>query len=57
MICPNCNQEMQLKKDDVSNNGKKGKEYKLYKRKVYWCPDDDVWINIEIPADLSKNIA
>jgi len=47
---------MELKKNDVSNNAKEGKEYKQYKRKVYHCENDDAWINVEIPATLLKDI-
>lgn len=50
MKCPNCNQEMKLKKDDLSNNGKEGKEYKQYTRKIYWCENDDIWVSIETPS-------
>lgn len=40
---------MKVVRDDISNNGKKGEDYKEYKRTVYWCEQDDVWVNIEIP--------
>ncbi|KKQ23754.1 MAG: hypothetical protein US39_C0023G0007 [Microgenomates group bacterium GW2011_GWC1_37_12b] len=47
--CPKCGKEMKIVREDVSNNAKKDKDYKEYKRSVYWCELDDVWVNIEIP--------
>ena len=40
---------MKIIRKDISNNAKKDKDYKEYKRSVYWCKLDDVWVNIEIP--------
>lgn len=40
---------MEKQREEVSNNLKKGKEYREYKRTVYWCKNDDVWVSVEIP--------
>ncbi|MFA6453727.1 MAG: hypothetical protein WCV81_03250 [Microgenomates group bacterium] len=37
--------------DAVTNNGKKGKKYKEYKKVVYWCAEDDIWISVETPTE------
>ncbi len=50
MKCPKCNEEMQVKKRDVSNNQKQGQEYKEYQRILYWCEKDDIWVNVETPT-------
>lgn len=50
MKCSVCSQEMQIKRNDISHNLKKGSKYKKYKRTIYWCEKDDVWISVEIPA-------
>ena len=49
MKCPRCDKEMKVIKSDISNNGKKGEDYKEYKRTIYWCEQDDVWVNLEVP--------
>lgn len=49
MNCYKCQKEMVLQREDVTNNFKKGKRYKEYKRMVYWCKKDDIWITFEIP--------
>jgi hypothetical protein len=51
MECPKCNQEMLLKKEDLSSDFRSNKQYD---RKVYWCESDDVWVNIEVPKVNSK---
>ncbi len=40
---------MQVKSKGISNNQKQGKEYREYQRILYWCVEDDVWINVETP--------
>lgn len=50
MICPICNKEMKIQREDFSSNMKTGKDYKKYKRVVYWCIDNDVWISVETPV-------
>lgn len=49
MKCPKCDKEMKIIRNDISNNGKKDKDYKEYERVLYWCEQDDVWVNVEIP--------
>lgn len=49
MRCPKCGNKMKVIKNDISNNGKKGEDYKEYERVVYKCEQDDVWINVEVP--------
>lgn len=49
MKCPKCQQEMLIKLETITNNGKSGKDYKEYNKILYWCPKDDIWISIEIP--------
>ena len=49
MKCPKCQQEMAEKWDSVTNNGKSVKNYKEYKKVVYWCEKDDIWVSIETP--------
>ena len=39
---------MILKNKDVSYDSSK-KLNKKYSRKLYWCKDDDIWVNIETP--------
>ena len=51
MKCSECEKEMKLKKKDVSYNFDV-KPKKKYLRKVYWCKDDDIWINIENPCNF-----
>src|SRR3989338_1990592 len=46
MKCPKCGKEMVIKKQDISHDSKNNKQYN---RTVYWCEQDDVWGNIEIP--------
>lgn len=52
MKCPRCQTEMKIQREDISNNLKKGKSYKEYKRAVYWCKQDDIWVGIETPIQL-----
>ena len=40
---------MEKQREEVSNNFKKDKEYREYRRTVYWCKNDDVWVSVEIP--------
>lgn len=40
---------MEVIKSDTSNNGKKASLYKEYERIVYWCKQDDIWMNLETP--------
>lgn len=49
MKCTKCQQGMIEKWKAITNNGKKGRNYKEYQRAVYWCSKDDIWISIEIP--------
>ena len=49
MKCPKCDREMKVIKEDVSNNGKDDADFTKYRRVVYWCEQDDAWINYETP--------
>lgn len=49
MKCPKCKNKMKLVAKDFSFNYKVKPNIK-YQRSVYWCKDDDIWINIEIPV-------
>lgn len=51
MKCPKCKKIMVNKGEDITNNGKSGKDFKEYNRIVYWCIKDDVWVSIETPAN------
>lgn len=46
MKCPKCNKEIKEKGADTSYSQKTGKQYK---RTVYVCRKDDIWIRLEIP--------
>jgi len=48
--CPICKKVMQIKNQDTSHDFKKRIEYK---RIIFWCEIDDVWINIEVPKKLN----
>lgn len=50
MNCPVCKKEMKIKKTDVSKNLLNGK---LYKRTSYLCKDNDVWVVVEVPANIN----
>lgn len=54
MKCPKCQQEMEIKNKDISNNPENGKKYE---RVLYVCKIDDVWINTEIPITQEQNLA
>jgi hypothetical protein len=47
MECPKCKNKMQVKQDDASF----GENKKQYKRTVYWCREDDIWVKIEMPVE------
>lgn len=49
MKCPKCDKEMIIKTEDTSSNSRNNKQYD---RKVYWCEQDDIWINLEIPKEI-----
>jgi hypothetical protein len=49
MNCPVCKKEMILQNEDFSHRSDK----KQYKRRIYWCGDDDVWVNIEVPVNYN----
>lgn len=49
MDCPNCGEKMKIKKMDVSYNNPDAKN-KYYKRTVYHCEKDDIWLTAEIPT-------
>jgi hypothetical protein len=51
MQCPVCSNEMKLQREDFSYHSDK----KQYKRRIYWCDIDDVWINFEVP--VNNNLA
>jgi hypothetical protein len=40
---------MEVKQNTATNNGKAGNEYKTYRRILYWCEQDDVWVSVETP--------
>lgn len=50
MECPKCTKEMVLKNDALSYDFRVTPN-KKYRREIYWCEFDDIWINIEIPSD------
>lgn len=37
---------MKLEREEISYDTRYGKEYK---KKVYWCKEDDVWTSVEVP--------
>lgn len=57
MKCPSCQQEMQVKKKDVSNNNEQRQKYKEYQRVIFWCEKDDIWISVETPITPVQNLA
>ena len=50
MICPKCKRKMTLKSKGISHNPKDGKKYD---KTLYWCKSEDVWVNVEIPKEIS----
>ena len=50
MKCPQCQSEMLLKNQDVSFNYQTEPK-KKYQRLVYWCPQDDILVNVESPLN------
>ena len=50
MKCPKCDKKMKLVNKDVSFNTET-KPRKKYKRTVYHCVKDDIWVRTEIPSD------
>lgn len=55
MKCPKCQKEMLVRSKDISYNFAV-KPRKKYSRSLYWCENDDVWINEEIPSKTKKYI-
>ncbi len=55
MDCPNCQNKMNLKKVDLSYNDPSAKN-KFYKREVYHCEVDDIWVTVESPTK-SESVA
>jgi predicted RNA-binding Zn-ribbon protein involved in translation (DUF1610 family) len=53
MKCPKCGQEMIIKSQDSSIDDRV-KVKKLYFRTVYWCAQEDIWINVEMPKEEVK---
>lgn len=49
MKCSTCGQEMKLLSVDTTISHKNSK---YYKRTIYWCEEDDIWVTTEIPKDL-----
>lgn len=49
MKCPKCKKLMTLRGNDFSYDFRVKPE-KKYVRSIYWCEEDDVWVNIEIPV-------
>lgn len=50
--CPICNEEMVVNGGDISHDFAKKKEYK---RELYWCSKDDVWLTIEAPIKAQNS--
>lgn len=46
-----CDQKMEVKNSDISNNADTGQKYD---RIVYVCKKDDAWVTTEIPQDNDK---
>jgi len=57
MVCPLCNKEMKMQRNDITSNLRMGKDYKEYRRVVYWCLEDDVWVSVETPVVPPENLA
>jgi hypothetical protein len=53
MNCPTCKKPMKKVSWSLSNNGKKGTDYKEYDRTIYQCVEDDAWVTTELPATTS----
>lgn len=53
MQCPKCGKEMVVKGKDSSFNDQVDPK-KLYSRIIYWCEQDDVWVNVETPMKEEK---
>ncbi|MCL5091120.1 MAG: hypothetical protein M1514_03865 [Patescibacteria group bacterium] len=51
ILCPKCNEEMEITKKDISHDFKKKKEYN---RMIYICRKDDVWVTIEVPQNTAN---
>lgn len=52
MRCPKCKEDTKEMEQRITNNGKKGKEYKKYERVLYLCKKDDIWISVETPITV-----
>jgi hypothetical protein len=46
MKCPECKKKMDLDRVDITQNQDTNK---TYKREVYVCRKDDVWVTVETP--------
>lgn len=49
MICPKCQKEIAVKNQAISHDSNNRKNYD---RIVYWCQQDDIWVNIETPKEV-----
>jgi len=49
MKCPKCGKKMKLDREDFSYNYDV-KPKKKYKRKLFVCESDDIWVSIEEPV-------
>jgi hypothetical protein len=51
MLCPKCDQKLEVSRKNVSQDFEKKKEYD---RAVHVCRKDDVWVTVEAPkTDLT----
>lgn len=50
MKCPKCDKEMNVIKKSESKDARFIPN-KKYKRTLFHCKEDDIWINLEVPAE------
>ncbi len=51
-VCPHCNSLMELQREEVSND----QNTRIYRRRIFHCNNDDVWISIETPKKEEQQI-
>jgi uncharacterized protein with PIN domain len=54
MKCPKCNLEMKEMKKSITNNQLEDDGYKEYAKTLYSCEQDDVWVSVETPKQVTN---
>lgn len=53
--CPVCKNKMMIERKETSYDLRRNN--KEYKRVVYWCKKDDVWLSTEVPKEKENGKA